>query len=317
MKTKSTTRILFILALLLLPALLRADQIWALGRRYISVSDLAARYNLKVTDRRSQVELTGNGQRLVLFPDKRYAMLNGISHTLSFAPLRRGKLYLSSLDMTTSLDPVLGKRSVPRHPIRTIVIDPGHGGKDQGASNRYREKEITLRLAYKLRTLLQRAGYKVVLTRTGDSYVTLSRRAAIARTNRADLFISLHVNATRDRGVRGIETYVMTPAKAPSSTAKYPDDDAYPGNRTDLNNQALGYWIQKYLLRKTDAEDRGLKRARFQVLREVTCPAVLVEVGFISNRPEESKLVNNSYQDALMRGVADGVLQYHRALLRK
>lgn len=316
MKTKFLLILLTVALLSPLGAL--ADYIVVKGRRYVSIDDVAARYQMRSSDQKSQVTISKQGARAVFFPDKRYVLINGRRYTMSFAALRSGKLYLAQLDVNTMLDPVLGQRSVPRHPLGTIVLDPGHGGKDNGAQGAvYREKDLTLKLSRKVSDLLKRAGYNIVLTRNSDVYLTLDRRVQIAREKKANLFLSIHVNATQDRSISGIESYAMTPANAPSSNSERPDSDAYIGNRNDLNNMAIAHELQRSMLTKTGAVDRGFKRARFHVLRSAPCPATLVEIGFISNRAEERKLGNDAYLDTLARGIADGVLQYHRTLLRK
>ncbi len=244
MKTKFLLILLTVALLSPLGAL--ADYIVVKGRRYVSVDDVAARYQMRSSDQKSQVTISKQGARAVFFPDKRYVLINGRRYTMSFAALRSGKLYLAQLDVNTMLDPVLGQRSVPRHPLGTIVLDPGHGGKDNGAQGAvYREKDLTLKLSRKVADLLKRAGYNIVLTRNSDVYLTLDRRVQIAREKKANLFLSIHVNATQDRSISGIESYAMTPANAPSSNSERPDSDAYIGNRNDLNNMAIAHELQR------------------------------------------------------------------------
>lgn len=286
-------------------------------RRYESVYDLAARYGLKVAAWNGKVVLYDKTRRVELRPDKRELEINRVRHYFNFAAVARGGTFVSQFDMLTLLDPILREQSLSKRRCKVIVIDPGHGGKDSGARGKhYLEKRVTLELAQNLKRLLERSGYKVYMTRTGDVYVPLVRRAQVANWRKADLFISLHVNAAQDKSVSGLETYALTPDGAPSTSSSQVVWTRYSGNANELNNLALAHSIQQQMLKKTKAKDRGVKRARFVVLREVKCPAVLVEVGFISNYAEERKLGSRSYLDALARGIADGVLRYHRAILR-
>jgi N-acetylmuramoyl-L-alanine amidase len=313
----AAAKLLFSLALLFLVAgNLSASFIVSAGRRYISDDEFAARYRMTSRNLGSRVELSDGVRKATLYPDKRYAIVNNIRCSLSFAPIRRGKLYISQLDMLSLFDALLGRRSVPWHKVGVIVLDPGHGGKDQGGAGLlYKEKDLTLQLAKKVSLLLQRAGYKVLLTRQGDSFLDLSARAAFANRNKADLFISIHSNATSNRTVSGIETFVMTPSGAPSDSSTQAVNTRYPGNAANNNSVALSGHIHRQLLAKTKAVDRGLKRARFQVLREVNCPAVLLEIGFLSNREEERKLGSDAYQNEIARGIAAGIMAYHRDLI--
>ncbi len=316
---KHPDRLPLIVALLLLAISvpLRADTIYAMGRRYVSIRDVAARYGLTITDQGYRVVLTGSGKRAVLYPDKRQAYFNYVPVSLGFAPLKKGRLYVSQIDLLTTLDPLLNPACVPRHRIYTIVLDPGHGGKDHGGIGaRYREKNITLQLAKKVGDLLRRSGYNILYTRSGDQYLTLSQRSAFANARKAQLFLSLHVNATRDKSVTGIETYAISPSGTPSTSAQRADSDRYTGNRYDRYNILLAACIHRKMILGTKAKDRGVKRARFQVLRETNCPAVLLEIGFISNSAEERKLGSDAYLNTLARAIADGVLQYHRTIVK-
>ena len=122
------------------------------------------------------------------------------------------------------------------------------------------------------------------------------------------------MNSARDRSVSGVETYCLTPAYAPSSGAKKLQRSLQRGNGFDNNNLALAYQIQRGIIRRTGAYDRGVKRANFVVLRELSAPGVLVEIGFISNRAEERKLNNSAYVELLARGIAEGMIFYRNTM---
>ncbi len=288
----------------------------ALNRQYASLSDIARKYNLGLRRTVDRIDLGRQGAQLSFFPDKRYAYYNNVKFTLDFpAFVKGGRGYVSVSDMRSLVDPLLNTRNLYKQKIQTIILDPGHGGKDCGALGKItQEKLINLRLAKRLAELLTRMGYNVVLTRNGDSTLTLEQRTGIASQRKADLFLSLHVNSAADRSISGIETFCLTPSGAPSSNGGTPDYRRLSGNRFDSNNIMLAYCMQRNLLVKTGAEDRGVKRARFQVLRDVNCPAVLIEIGFISNRAEEQKMAGSAYIDTVARAIADGVGNYQRAL---
>ena len=277
---------------------------------------MTRQFGLQLRVGKGRYDVTGNGSRMVLYPDKRYMFLNGVRVNQCFSPVMKGgATYVSRTDYTKTFTPLLGSKRAYKHPVGTIFLDCGHGGKDQGAAGKFsQEKNITLRLGRRLAAILRSCGYKVVMSRNSDVFLSLERRAALQASTRSDLFISLHVNSAGDRSVSGIETYCMTPAGAPSSNSTKADARTYNGNRYDSNNIILAWNLQRSMLSRTKAADRGVKRARFQVLRDIRCPGALVEIGFISNAAEERNLGSAAYIEKLARGLAEGILNYHRSL---
>ena len=163
--------------------------------------------------------------------------------------------------------------------------------------------------------ILRRCGYRVHLTRSRDSYVPLPERGLIQRRHGSDIFVSIHVNAAAGKELQGIEVFALTPAGAASTSGGAPSHNIFSGNLLDANNLLLAYQIQSSLLRRTGAVDRGVKRARFAVLRDISVPGVLVEVGFVSNPREERLLLDPGYREKIARGIAEGIIVYHRSLL--
>ena len=201
------------------------------------------------------------------------------------------------------------------HCLIKIIIDPGHGGFDRGASGKKCvEKRIVLQLAFRTAEILRRCGYTVLLTRKTDYLVPLNRRSQIANNHRGDLFISLHCNASTDRRANGVESYCLTPAGVASTNQKRASSVRLPGNKLDSNNFLLACELQKSILHRTGANDRGVRRGRFAVLRNLNMPGVLLELGFISNPAEESKLASSEYREQLARGIAVGIINYHRKI---
>ncbi|HMP84007.1 MAG TPA: N-acetylmuramoyl-L-alanine amidase, partial [Verrucomicrobiota bacterium] len=265
--------------------------------------------------RDSTLYATNRSTRFLFIANSREAQVNNIQVWL-LHPLvnRSGALYISKLDTTTTLQPLISPpRNAAGRKVKTICIDPGHGGKDPG--NRVGtqfEKEYTLRLARELRDQLTKAGFTVTLTRTGDTFLDLPRRPAIANQRKADLFISLHFNAVASsrNTVKGAETFVLTPAGARSTSAPSsgPTATTQPGNRFNSQNMLLGYEIQRQLVRTLKTTDRGVRRARFAILRDAEMPAVLVEAGFLSHPSEGKKIMAAAYRREMAKAITDGVL---------
>lgn len=229
------------------------------------------------------------------------------------------RLWVAELDAWNTLAPLLrpAQFAAAARPVRKIVLDAGHGGRDGGTGNtklKLVEKTFTLDVARRLGALLVGMGFEVAQTRTDDTYLSLAERAAAARAEAADLFVSIHFNATEGQpSVRGIETYVLTPRhqRSTSSAGPGPDDAKLePGNAHDAWNTVLGLQLHRALRRGLKAPDRGLKRARFAVLRLAECPAVLVEAGYLSNDAEARLIAQESHRIAIAQALAEGIAAY-------
>ncbi len=288
---------------------------------YIAAGDVAYYYGLGPEARGvvNRAEYKTGFAQLEIEVDRRDILVNGVNHWLSTPILAtRGKLWISEIDVLKTLDPVLQPERLrkPGRSVRTIVIDPGHGGSDRGTRGRSSfEKEMTLDLAKRLERNLAGSGVRILLTRTVDKTVALEDRVAFAKAKGADLFVSLHFNS--GGSAEGIETYCTPPAGATStadSRADSGDRDAVPSNRFDDQNVWLAHCAQKAALRATRAVDRGVRRARFYVLRYATCPSILIEAGFLSNPAEERRILQGDYREMLAKGIAGGILTYKRTL---
>lgn len=268
-------------------------------------------------------QLTNAAARIQFIVDSREAYYNGLQLWLLYPLISRGnEIFISQLDIDTTFRPLLAApRNDPGKKVRTICLDAGHGGRDPGnqASGR-QEKDLTLRLAAELRDQLQKAGFRVVFSRTSDRFIELSERADIARKRGADLFVSLHFNGTGgDRAAaQGSEVYAMTPAGAASTNARGEGSGAraYAGNRNNAKNLLLSYQIQKALVRTLNSEDRGVRRARFEVLREATMPATLIEAGFLSHPTEGKKIFTAEYRKQMARAIVEGIQSYKKVVER-
>ncbi|MFH1655818.1 MAG: N-acetylmuramoyl-L-alanine amidase [Candidatus Omnitrophota bacterium] len=218
--------------------------------------------------------------------------------------------------------------------ISKVVIDAGHGGKDPGAVSRSggKEKSITLDIAKRLKKVLESRGIKTILTRSSDQYISLSRRAQISNKSGADLFISIHVNAHKSRQPYGFETYYFSEASDNIARALEVAENASYTNEASTNssrnlkailgdmiyteNIAASKEVAKHICDNTcsimGVRNRGIKSARFAVLKNADIPAILVEVGFISNPKEEKALRNSFYRQQIAEGLAAGIANYKR-----
>ncbi len=226
------------------------------------------------------------------------------------------------------------KARAPRLPL--IVIDPGHGGRDPGAVGRggLKEKDVALGIAGYVKNILEGQNKaKVILTRDRDQYLPLERRAWIANSKDADLFVSIHANAHPSRSVNGVETYYLdnTTDRAAMRVAALENDT--PEKRGDdlsrilidlrcnvnaWESNELAHTMQKALVEKVrqkgykGTRDLGAKGSLFYVLIGAHMPSILVEVAFITNPSEEKRLATRAYQKALAEGVARGITDYLR-----
>jgi N-acetylmuramoyl-L-alanine amidase len=218
--------------------------------------------------------------------------------------------------------------------VKTVVLDPGHGGKDTGAigPGGVYEKDLTLAMAKRLRGYLEQMGLEVFLTRDKDVTLSLEDRTRFANEKGADLFLSLHVNASHNKKAQGIETYTLNlnsdryamrlaARENASSTRKIGDlqlilaDLATKANTDD--SVQLARWVQGKMVEKLRGRygadtirDLGVKQALFFVLVGDKMPAVLLETGFISHPEEVKRLRTGTFQEDAMRGVAEGVRQF-------
>ena len=221
--------------------------------------------------------------------------------------------------------------------VRTIIIDPGHGGKDPGTMhNGVVEKDVNLDIAKRLKTILDKLGYKVLLTRTTNKGISLSERVQFSRRNKGDLFVSIHVNAAENTSISGLETYILDFARTSSASRLATVENADSGRLGDMDkilteiltgartneSRRLAENIQKSILsylKKNGAttRDGGVKGAPFFVLVGSSMPSVLVEVGYCSNKKEASRLKTTKHRQRLAQGLANGIHAYAKSLLGK
>lgn len=236
--------------------------------------------------------------------------------------------------------PVLSCRrpAVGRIELRKVVIDAGHGGNDPGAIGRggLKEKDVNLDVAKRLSLLLQAAGVQTVLSRASDRFIPLSIRVDIANKSGADLFISIHSNANPSRSLSGFEVYYVATSvsdseRAIASAKKSPlnlKNSVFASDAQDLqviiwdmiytNSRAESIELSRSLCKimdsNIDANILGAKSARFQVLKGIRMPGVLVEIGFLSNLNEERLLKTSAYRKKMAEGILEGIRNYSQGM---
>jgi N-acetylmuramoyl-L-alanine amidase len=198
-----------------------------------------------------------------------------------------------------------------------VVLDPGHGGQDSGTMKAgLLEKELALDVAHRVERLLQLQSVATVLTRTGDTYVSLADRAAIANAQRNCVFISIHFDDAARPAATGVETFYA--AHQISNTTRVASWLPFL-RRTSLESanvesQSLAAFIQEALVTHTQAVNRGTTPQQFFVIANVRHPAVLVEGGFLTNADEMNKLATGDYREQIAAAISDGVMRYREVL---
>lgn len=230
-----------------------------------------------------------------------------------------------------------GRARAEAKKLRTVVIDPGHGGMEVGAKGKFGhlEKDITLAIALKLKALIEKnLAFGVVLTRDKDVDVPVESRAAVANNVKADLFISIHTNGSRQKAAEGSETFFLSSGPTPDEETRRLaylenngsriEDHVDKRSESDVKmilwdmaqtayirqSSQLADLIQAELNSLLGTRNRGIKQAPFKVLTGVACPAVLIEAAFISNPDEEKKLATDEFQTSVAEAIFRGLSKY-------
>jgi N-acetylmuramoyl-L-alanine amidase len=213
-------------------------------------------------------------------------------------------------------EPRTAQASATPGPFAVVILDPGHGGQDSGAMcGGLLEKDLTLDVARRIDRLLDSEGIATLMTRLGDTYVSLADRAAFANRVRSCIFVSIHFNEDNKPVASGVETYYAShQITAGSSLASWLPFLWRPlSELPNPESQRLAGFIQEALVARTRAIDRGTQPRQFFVIANVTSPAVLIEGGFLTNKEDISKLASEDYRDQIAAAVADGILHYRDA----
>src|SRR5881296_1854647 len=296
------------------------------GQDYLSVENISRFYGLPagVVGAGEKIRFETIKNPLEFVSGSREVMINGARSWLCFPLIEQdGKYLVSRTDVAKTIEPLVRPHRVPNvGKVDTVVLDPGHGGHDKGQVSRYgAEKEFALDVARKLRPLLQAKGLRVIMTREGDYFVPLEVRAKIANAARNSIFVSIHFNATNDNpNATGFEIFSFTPRGAPSTSdnaVALSSFNMQPGSEVDAQSMALSTCIYHSLLGHIPEYDRGIKRARFAVLRLTKVPAVLIEGGFLTELGESKLIASKDWRGKLAAAIGVGIESYRSLGVKK
>src|SRR5437588_5308628 len=296
------------------------------GSDYLSVENISHFYGLPagISASGEKVELETVKNPLEFVGGSREVMINGARSWLCFPVIEQGgKFLVSRTDVAKTIEPLVRPHRVPNvGRVQTVVLDAGHGGHDKGQVSRYGcEKDFALDVARKLRPILQAKGMRVIMTREGDYFVPLEVRAQIANRARDAIFVSIHFNATNDDpNATGFEIFSFTPRGAPSTSdgnVTASSLNMQPGSSMDAQSLALSACIYHSVLGHIPEYDRGIKRARFAVLRLTKVPAVLIEGGFLTERGESKLIASKDWRGKLAGAISVGIENYRALPLNK
>ena len=296
------------------------------GHDYLTVDNVSKFYDLpaEVVPSGAKIQSETVDHPLEFVSGSREAIINGARSWLCFPVIEQdGKTLVSRTDVAKTIEPLVRPHRVPNvGKVETVVLDPGHGGYDKGQVSRYgAEKDFALDVARKLRPILQAKGFRVIMTREGDYFVPLEVRAQIANRARNAIFVSIHFNATNDDpNATGFEIFSFTPRGAPSTSDGNVNSNSFnmqPGSSVDAQSMALSACVYHSLLGQLREYDRGIKRARFAVLRLTKIPAVLIEGEFLTEGGESKLISNKDWRAKFAGAVAMGIESYQALPIKK
>lgn len=287
-----------------------------------SLAYIARLYTMSMSKSGQKIRLQNKWNTIEFETNGRRAWINGVMVWLHHPCRGSGNNWsIEESDFKRGIDPILRAYVyLPKSMPKLVVLDPGHGGKDTGAigPSKIYEKQVVLDISLRIKRILESQKIAVRLTRSGDSYPSLDQRTAYAAQVSGDLFISIHADSAGDSSAHGVETFITSVAGGESSNhyGQGGDTGYEKNNKYDASNAILGYSLQRNLVKASGRRDRGLRRARYSVLRNAPCPAALVECGFISNPSEESLLNSTSYRQNVAQGISSGILGYFTLVKR-
>lgn len=282
------------------------------GAEYISLNSIQSFYKLTAVDNKgksAQKIIRNSNFSLGVTPGQREATISGYRVRLTTPPIQdeQGVLYLSETDFVKLIDPILRPTYIAeRREVKTVIIDPGHGGADQGCKmpTGY-ESDYTLKLALELAEALKAEGFNVVLTRTGNYHVNDSQRVAIAKNTPNAIFVSLHLNEGRS-DMTGVETYCAAPLM--------PGKRTMDCHRHDAANAALAFTLHTHMVHATQAPDRACHRAHYTLLNTLNCPAVIVIPGYATNEKDAANLATDAHRAKIVKSLTAGIVVFRDAI---
>ncbi len=288
------------------------------GQEYLSLQDWGECNQFQFVRKEEQVLLTNRIHRVTLKLNSQRAEIDGVMLFLAFPVwMRQNAIWVAEADLERSLRPILfPPKNKNNERVKVVAISAGHGGKDSGYQvSGQQEKKYTLLLAQELQKLCARAGFKPILIRNSDRFVEREERTRLAKRGKANLYVELHYNCAGPGNTesKGVEVYCLTLDGANSTNG---GSDQYraalAGNRHDPKNMLLAYQIHSALVSSAGLTDRGIRRARFEVLRDAEMPAVLIEAGFMSQPDELKKIQDAGHRRATAQAILDGLLAYKK-----
>ena len=293
------------------------------GRDYVTFQNVAEFYHFphySHANRTISLRSEQRGIRAQVGTSEIY--INGVRFFTYFPLVEQANAHLiSAFDVGKLVEPILRpSRIETATPVETVVLDPGHGGIDQGTSNAWgSEKKFALDVALRAREQLIAAGFKVEMTRSGDVATSLEERVDFANRFRNAVFVSIHFNS--GSGGEGVESYALSPEGVGSNSAgehhaSVASTDTLPdaGNAQDRQNIALAAAVHASVLSRVSAFDRGVRHARFKVLRNIQIPAVLLEAGFLNDPVEGQRIATAPHRQQLAAAITQGVQSYNTAV---
>lgn len=315
-------------------AALLAPMLALAAPKHVTLAKVQKKLSLPTVEATTNLVTISDGTNSVTFhPGYRRAAVNGIAVWLNEPadPDYKSTLKIGKPDLERLLVPILdlvraqdGGGDPPKELApaeeeqddsakrRPVFLDPGHGGDDAGAisaATGQKEKDLVLDIALRIGEILRDAGVEVAFSRTNDTFVSLSDRSTLAAEAGAALFVSVHANTTGGNIAQGIETFTLSFAESDSTAGDTRITmKEWPGNAFDAESSILGYLVHSRVNTARGEADRGLRHARFQVLRQAPCPAILVECGFLSNEAENLSLESPRYRQRLATAIAKAIL---------
>ena len=320
----------FILLMLLTAALHAADFTWKPerfeGRDYVTLQQMVEFYGFTspLAPVNNVISLESDKADLQITLNSREMEINGVKHWLAFPVIETdGRILVSRLDLAKTIEPSLRPEFVQGlQPVKTVVLDPGHGAEDKGAVSHFGfEKDFALDICLRARKMLQDKGYNVEMTRTTDVLIPLEERPQVANRIPNSIFVSVHFNASNENGqASGFEVFSITPRGAPSTADEVlslRDIRSEPGNVIDVPSGVLATCVYHSLLGNIPQADRGIKNARFAVIRLATVPAILIEGGFLSSVSDSSLVASPAWRTKLAEAIVDGIDSYKNLAEKK
>lgn len=294
------------------------------NRRYVTIEEVADFYRMvRPVSAGEGFRLTGPGRSIEGKPGAKEVLINGVKYVLCFPiATQGGKTLISAMDVVKIIEPIMRPQKIQSSSaVRTIILDAGHGGHDSGARGPLgAEKDATLDVVLRAKKLLETSGYTVRCTRLTDTFIPLEKRADFANRHANALFVSVHFNKSNKGGGTGIETYCLAPRGVPSMDEEhlsYSDYTQQPGHARDPENIALATTVHAAMVRSLGLTDRGIKRARFVVIKNITVPGILVEGGFMSGTEDSRLIASPLYRQKLAQCILDGVNRYKEVVARQ